>query len=180
MNSTANYSVQPGLGVWAIPIRWEAFQSIGKRSQAHFNGSYLITPSETNGVANTPPPGFPAPAPQNAFVSAADEYLVQIGTAYSFVKIKGLTGTFGLRDEGVPAHDRIGGNEGFRRPGYAISLEPGFIYLFQKGNDLFTANIDRAIDRNREPSVPDMQLGGHGGDAGFADWLWLASFTHRF
>jgi hypothetical protein len=48
-----------------------------------------------------------------------------------------------------------------------------------KGHDLITANIDRAVYRNRIASVPDLQLGQHG-DAAFADWLWLASFQHRF
>ncbi len=180
VNSTADYSIQPGIGSWAIPIAWSSFQTLGKATQLYFNGSYLITPAETNGVANLPPPGFPPPAPQNAYVSVADEYLLQPGVAYSFVSIPGLTATFGLRDEGVPAHDLIGGNEGFRRPGYAVSLEPGAQYSFHHGSDLLTANVDRALYRNRVPSVPDMQLGGKGGDAAFADWVWLASFSHRF
>lgn len=179
VNSTADYSVQPGLGGWGIPVTWQAFQSIGQRIQFYLNGSYLITPQETNGVVNAPPPGFPAPAPQNALISIADEYLLEPGFAYSLASVHGLTVTGGLREEGVPAHDLIGGNEGFRRPGYAVSLEPGILYSFHKGSDLVIANIDRAIYRNRLASVPDLQLGAHG-DAAFADWLWLASFTHRF
>jgi hypothetical protein len=180
VTATADYSIQPGIGVWAIPASISAFQSLNRSMQVYLNGSYLVTPSETNGVANASPPGFPAPAPQNAFVSAADEYLGQFGVSYSFDHVHGLTGSLGIRQEGVPAHDLIGGNEGFRRPGYAVSLEPGVIYTMHNGHDYLTANIDRAFYRNRIPSVPDMQLGGHGGDAAFADWLWLASFTHRF
>ena len=179
VNATADYSIQPGIGVWAIPISVESFQVLSKATQIYFNGSYLITPSETNGVANASPPGFPAPAPQNAFVSAADEYLLQAGVAYMVAKVHGLSVTGGLRKEGVPAHDLIGGDEGFRRPGYAVSLEPGAIYSMHGGHDLITANIDRAVYRNRIASVPDLQLGTHG-DAAFADWLWLASFQHRF
>ncbi len=175
---TADYSVQPGIGVWAIPFAVESFQAISKSTQAYFNGSYLVTPSETNGVANVSPLGTPEPT-QDAKVSAADEYLLQAGFAYMVAKVHGVTVTGGLRKEGVPAHDLIGGNEGFRRPGYAVSLEPGIIYSMKNGHDLITANIDRAIYRNRIASVPDMQLGGHG-DAAFADWLWLASFQHRF
>jgi hypothetical protein len=177
--STADYSIQPGIGVWAIPTSISAFQSITPSLQAYFNGSYLVTPSEGNGVENSSPAGFPPPAPQNSFVSAADEYLGQAGLAYSFAAVKGLTGSLGLRQEGVPAHDLIGGNEGFRRPGYSVALEPGVIYTMHNGRDYFTANIDRAVYRNRIASVPDLQLHGHG-DAAFADWLWLASFTHRF
>jgi hypothetical protein len=179
VNATADYSVQPGIGVWAIPISVESFQALNNEIQIYFNGSYLITPAETNGVANSAPPGFPPPASQNAFVSAADEYLLQAGIGYMVAKVHGLTVTGGLRKEGVPAHDLIGGNEGFRRPGYAVSLEPGVIYSFHGGHDLITANIDRAIYRNRIASVPDLQLGQHG-DAAFADWLWLAGFQHRF
>jgi hypothetical protein len=179
INATADYSIQPGIGVWAIPVSVASFQAISKSTQAYFNGSYLVTPSETNGVANASPPGFPAPAPQNAQVSAADEYLLQLGVAYSVAKVHGLTVTGGLRKEGVPAHDLIGGDEGFRRPGYAVSLEPGVLYSMHGGHDLITANIDRAVYRNRIASVPDMELHTHG-DAAFADWLWLASFQHRF
>jgi hypothetical protein len=179
VNATADYSIQPGIGVWAIPISVESFQVLSKATQVYFNGSYLITPAETNGVANASPPGFPPPAPQNAFVSAADEYLLQAGFGYTVAKVHGLTVTGGLRKEGVPAHDLIGGDEGFRRPGYAVSLEPGVIYSMHGGHDLITANIDRAVYRNRIASVPDLELGQHG-DAAFADWLWLASFQHRF
>jgi hypothetical protein len=179
VNATADYSIQPGIGVWAIPVSVESFQVLSKATQIYFNGSYLVTPSETNGVANSSPPGFPPPAAQNAFVSAADEYLLQAGVAYMVAKVHGLSVTGGLRKEGVPAHDLIGGSEGFRRPGYAVSLEPGVIYSMHGGHDLITANIDRAVYRNRIASVPDLQLGTHG-DAAFADWLWLASFQHRF
>ena len=178
INTTADYSIQPGLGVWAIPLTVQSFQAISHSTQAYFNGSYLATPAETNGVANVSPLGTPEPA-QDAQVSAADEYLMQAGIAYMVEKVPGLTVTGGLRKEGVPAHDIIGGNEGFRRPGYAVSLEPGVLYSIHGGKDLISANIDRALYRNRVASVPDMQLGTHG-DAAFADWLWLAGFQHRF
>lgn len=179
VNATADYSIQPGIGVWALPVSVESFQAINKVMQVYFNGSYLLSTKETNGVANSSPPGFPPPAPQNSFVAAADEYLLQAGVSYMVAKIHGLSVTGGLRKEGVPAHNLFTDNEGFRRPGYAVSLEPGVIYSMHGGHDLITANIDRAIYRNRIPSVPDLQLGQHG-DAAFADWLWLASFQHRF
>jgi hypothetical protein len=178
-NYTADYSIQPGLGVWAIPFTVESFQALNKSTQVYFNGSYLVTPSENNGVRNVNPPGFPAPAKQNAYISAADEYLLQAGVGYMVASVHGLTVTGGLRKEGVPAHDLIGGSEGWRRPGYAVSLEPGVLYAMKGGHDVITANIDRAIYRNRIASVPDLELGTHG-DAAFADWVWLASFRHRF
>jgi hypothetical protein len=177
-NNTADYSIQPGIGVWAIPVAVSSFQTLSHNTQVYFNGSYLVTPAGTNGVANVSPLGTPEPA-QDAKISAADEYLMQLGVAYSVERVKGLTVTGGLRKEGVPAHDLVGNDLGFRRPGYAVSLEPGVIYSMKGGKDLITANIDRALYRNRIASVPDMQLHTHG-DAAFADWLWLASFQHRF
>jgi hypothetical protein len=179
VNATADYSVQPGIGVWAIPVSLQSFQAINKSLQAYFNGSYLVSTKESNGVANSSPPGFPAPAPQNAKIAAADEYLLQLGVAYMVERVHGLTVTSGLRREGVVAHNLFTDNEGFRRPGYAVSFEPGVLYSMHHGHDLISANIDRAIYRNRIASVPDMQLNTHG-DAAFADWLWLAGFQHRF
>jgi hypothetical protein len=58
-----------------------------------------------------------------------------------------------------------------------LSLEPGFQYA-RKGN-VFSFNIARAILRDRTRSVPDRMTGAHG-DAAFADWVWLASYSYRF
>lgn len=179
IDSTADYSIQPGTGGWGIPITWASFQDLGSRAQLYFNGSYLITPQETNGVLNASLPGFPPKPPQEQSISISDEYLMEAGVAFPIQSVKGLTLTFGPRDEGVPAHDVIGGSEGWRRPGYAISIEPGFQYVFHNGSDLITGTVGRAFYRNRTRSMPDTQLGTHG-DAAFADYVWLASFSHRF
>lgn len=179
IDSIADYSIQPGTGGWGIAVNWASFQNLGSSAQLYFNGNYLITPQETNGVPRTQLPGLPPAPPQEQFISISDEYLMEAGVAFPIQRIKGLTFTFGPRDEGVPAHDLLGGSEGWRRPGYAVSLEPGFQYVFHEGNDLVTGSVGRAIYRNRTRSVPDTQLGTHG-DAAFADYVWLASFSHRF
>lgn len=178
-DNIADYSIQPGIGVWAIPVSWVSFQSLNSQVQLYFNGSYLMTLQDSNGVPNPPLPGFPPRPPQEAFVSPGDEYLVQAGVSYSFKSLPGLSLTFGPRDEGVRSHDLLTSNQGWRRPGFAISLEPGFQYLFHHGNDLISASIARALYRDRTRSVPDIELGTHG-DAAFADYVWLASFVHRF
>jgi hypothetical protein len=172
-DNIADYSIQPGIGVWGLPISWVSFQSLNSQVQVYFNGSYLATLQESNGV----PTGHSDPL--TAYVSPGDEYLLQAGISYSFKSIRGLAFTFGPRDEGVRSHDFFTRNIGWRRPGFAISLEPGFQYLFNHGNDLITGSIARAIYRNRTRSVPDIIEGTHG-DAAFADYVWLASFVHRF
>jgi hypothetical protein len=85
--------------------------------------------------------------------------------------------TFGPRWEGVPAKDLIGDSLGFRRPGYAVSLAPGFQYV--RGRSLLTVEVGKAILRDRTRSLPDRISGTHG-DAAFADYVWLASYSYRF
>ena len=70
----------------------------------------------------------------------------------------------------------MGNDLGFRRPGFAVSLAPGFIYV--RGTSMLTASVGKALYRDRTRSVPDILLGTHG-DAAFADYVWFASYTYR-
>lgn len=168
-----DYSIQPGTGGYGIALQWVAYKNV-KSTQLYFNGSYLVTPDNTNSVLRST---SATANPNTAYNSITDQYLIQAGVAVPVSKVPGLTVTFGPRDEGVPARDLIGKSLGFRRPGYAISLEPGVQYY--RGSSVFSASFGRAIYRNRTRSVPDILSGGHG-DAAFADWVWLASYTFRW
>jgi hypothetical protein len=89
-----------------------------------------------------------------------------------------LSATFGPRDEGVPADNLFpNSNAGFRRPGYAVTAGPGAQY--SRGANIFTAGIFKAVHRDRTASYPDQVYHSHG-DAAFAQYVWLASYTHRF
>jgi hypothetical protein len=171
----ADYSIQPGTGGWGIVFGWNAFQDVGSRGQVYFNGSYLATPQNTTGVLRNPT--AKTQDPLSEYASISDEYLLQAGVAYVVESVKGLALTFGPRDEGVPVRDLIGQSLGFRRPGFAISLEPGVDYV--RGAQMFTASIGRALYRDRSRSVPDLMENKHG-DAAFADWVWFAGYVHRF
>ncbi len=59
----------------------------------------------------------------------------------------------------------------------AVSLETGLQYV--RGKQLFTATVAKAILRDRTQSYPDTVYGTHG-DAAFADYVWLASYSVRF
>jgi len=83
----------------------------------------------------------------------------------------------------VPVRDLIGGSEGFRRPGFAVSIEPGLVYA-RKG---WTASLSApvALYRAREKSVPDNELEvlkgkPQHGDAAFADFMILGSIAKSF
>ncbi|MEJ7768123.1 MAG: hypothetical protein WKF89_09945 [Chitinophagaceae bacterium] len=75
--------------------------------------------------------------------------------------------------ECVPVHDLAGGNNGFRRPGYVVSAEPGLSYQLKKLTAL--AAVPVALVRSRTQSVPDKirtritEVRAQG-DAAFADY----------
>jgi len=67
----------------------------------------------------------------------------------------------------------IGGNNGFRRPGYVISVEPVVAYKIKR-TQLYVS-VPFAIERNRTQSVPDKirsaKTGVYAqGDAAFSDY----------
>jgi hypothetical protein len=169
-----DYSIQPGSGGYGLAMQWQGFKNLGRSTQLYGNGSYIATPQNTNGTLRSL---TATTNPLTMYNSISDQYLVEAGLAHSLRAVRGLTLTFGPRWEGVPARDLIGKNLGFRRPGYALSLAPGVEYA-RKGH-VITAQVGKAILRDRTVSVPDSMSGTHG-DAAFADYVWLASYSHRF
>ena len=169
-----DYSIQPGQGGWGLPLQWSAYAN-ALNSQFYFNGSYLGMLADINGVLRS---ATLNPVTLTQYNAITDEYLLEAGVAHPIRKIRGLTLTFGPRMEGVPSRNLFptGKDLGFRRPGFAISAEPGIQYA-RHGNVL-TLTIARAIYRDRTRSVPDILTDGHG-DAAFANWVWLASYSFR-
>ena len=93
-------------------------------------------------------------------------------------RLKGLSATLAARDEGVPAYNLFPvSNDGFRRPCFAVTAGPGGEY--SRGTNTLTAGVYKAIHRDRTSSYPDSVYHTHG-DAAFAQYVWLASVTHRF
>ena len=83
----------------------------------------------------------------------------------------------GGRIEGVPVRDLIGKSDGFRRPGYAVSVEPSL--SFSRGAHTFSLAVPVAVYRNRQRSVADLISGG-AGDAAFADYIILVGYWRKF
>ena len=171
-NTLVDYSIQPGSGGYGMVFGWQAFKNLGSAAQVYFNGSYIATPQNTNGVVRST-----TALPLLREVSISDQYLLEAGVAVPLGKVRGLSVRVGPRWEGVPAKDLIGDNDGFRRSGYAVSLETGLQYA--RGRHLVAGSVGKAILRDRTRSYPDRVYGNHG-DAAFADYLWLASYSVRF
>lgn len=174
---TVDQSIQPGDGGWGYVLDGQAFTRLGNFTP-YFSGSYLFNPRGTNGVTTW---RFPSTTNKAAryekVMSVADQYLARLGTMIAIPDMDGLAFGIGGRIEGVPVRDIIGSDRGFRRPGFAISAEPQLVYAHEK--DVYSLSVPYALYRNRQRSVADQKAGTHG-DAAFADYMILFSWSRRF
>lgn len=171
VNATADQSVQIGDGGTGFAVDLQAFHPGPFTMMMYFNAVYLFNPRNTNGVSTF------RSRPGETVMSVSDQYLYRGGVSRAVPKVRGLFVSFGGRMEGVPVRDAIGRSDGFRRPGYAISADPGFMY--SRWGSVWSVSIPVAIERNRKRSVPDYRNGIHG-DAAFADYSVIVGFSRRF
>jgi hypothetical protein len=170
---TVDQSVQPGDGGFGVILDFSGFRLLGAGNEwaAYASGAYLINPEGTNGVHTF------RNAPGEEIMSIADQYIFRLGAIAGPESWKGLSVGLGGRLEGVPVHDLIGSSAGFRRPGYAVSVEPSVTWT--RGPHTLSLAVPIAVQRNRQRSVPDLARGSHG-DAAFADYVVLAGYWRRF
>lgn len=175
---TVDQSIQPGDGGTGVITEANGFYNFTPRAGIYGNVFYLFNPREQNGV-----PTYRS-STYEAIMSVADQYMARAGFNYGFSgKLKGFSASLGGRLEGIPVHDAVGGSEGFRRPGYIISAEPGITYTTPKAT--FYAAVPVALVRNRTQSVPDIEATAKTGkytqgDAAFADYVINIGCSFRF
>ena len=178
VTAPVDYSIQPGNGGWGLVMQWNGYRRVGKSLTFYTDGDYIATQGGTNGVQRGAT--LSTTQPLNNYVAISDQYLLEAGVAFPLhiSHVKALSATFGPRDEGVPAYNLFpNSNAGFRRPGFAVTAGPGAQYA--RGSNSLTAGVYKAVHRDRTGSYPDSVYGTHG-DAAFAQYVWLASLTHRF
>lgn len=177
-------SIQPGDGGWGLITEIDASRKIHGDFSAYLSAMYMFNPRNTNGtLRRSTPYTIPAtgePIARSNELSVSDQYLWRLGAAFSR---NGIQASLGARMEGIPAEDLLGKSQGFRRPGYIISFEPGFFY--STGPHAFGVTLPIAMKRARTRNVIDKAQGYDletgkpiNGDAAFADWL--VSFTYVY
>jgi hypothetical protein len=164
-------SIQPGDGGYGAILELQAFTVLLEDLTLYGQGTYLFNPRNTNGVETG------RSRESESEMSVADQYVARLGVALPLFPEQGLSLALGGRVEGVPVRDLIGDSDGFRRPGYAVSVEPSII--FTSGPHTFSVAVPFAVYRNRQKSVPDQRDNTHG-DAAFADYLILVNYSFRF
>ncbi len=174
LTTVVDYSIQPGQGGWGIPLAWGSYKN-WRSNQFYFNGSYTMMTKDLGALRTNVTPN---PQTLTQYFAVSDQYLMEGGVAHPISRVHGLTVLFGPRMEGVPARNLLptGDSLGFRRPGFAVSVEPGVQYA--RNGNVLSITIARAVFRDRTRSVPDVLTGGHG-DAAFANWVWLANYQFR-
>jgi len=173
VHRNVDQSIQPGDGAWGFALSAQAYQRLNAAFSLYATGFYLVNPKETNGTRSTSAVTSPT-----AYYSVADQFQARAGVNYLVAARHSITGSLGLRIEGVPSSDLIGGDAGFRRPGYVVSVEPG-ISAAVTTRDFVTLSVPYVVQRNRTISYADKISGGHG-DAAFADFLINIGYTRRW
>jgi hypothetical protein len=177
LHQPVDESIQLGIGGWGIPFEFYGFANLTSNLQAYAEGFYSVTPQGTNGIPTN------RSNPYEAVISVADSYMSRVGASYTVLPQQHMSVSLGARIEGVPVRDLVGSSNGFRRPGYAVSIEPGV--SCQLGSWALSLYTPVAVYRNRLQSVADQQLTAatgvyQHGDAAFADFSIITSVAKRW
>jgi hypothetical protein len=157
-----------GNGGWGITLDIFAYREIAPRLNGFLNGFYTITPEEK----------YSPTASLDGDYSIGDSYMARGGVEYLVWPKLSLSFSLAGRIEGVPVNDLVGGSDGFRRPGYAVSIEPGISMAVKSWS--FSLNTPVALYRNRQQSVPEKAAGIPPVAAGFADFVVTFNVMKRF
>lgn len=171
---TVDQSIQPGDGGFGVIFDFQGYRSwMDHRVTLYGSAFYLANPEGTDKV-----PTYRSREPEK-YMSIPDRYVARVGTIFSGPGWKGWSAGIGGRIEGVPVHDLFGSSKWFRRPGYTVSAEPSFSWT--GGKHAIGVAVPIALQRDRQRSVPDRIVGGgRHGDAAFADWSLIATWSVRF
>lgn len=159
-------AIMPGDGGTAILVGFQAFRLLRNQlplihgGTVYASGNYMINPRNTN---NTPSMVSSLGVPVNAFFanrlvnSVADSYNAMVGIAlrvpgtWQHKDLKGMRFRIEGHCEGLNSKDLIGGNSGFRQPGYTLSLSPGF--TFARKNDTVMVDVPIVFNRHINPGA---------------------------
>jgi len=160
--------IELGDGGWGVLLQTQMYRRVYKSLYAFGQGWYLITPKDTTNVIS-PYPNVP--------LSVPDIYSMRVGGASSVKGVRGLSANLGMRIDGIPVSDWIGGSNGFRRPGYSLYLDPGVSYAFRQST--LTLNVPFMVYQDFMRSNVDVQLNRPGG-GDLAKYLILVQYSVRF
>jgi hypothetical protein len=160
-------SAQLGTGGWALLLRAQGTAQIDGPLFAYGSGYYGMSLREHTEVLNL-----------GALRGVPDTYSGRLGAAYLLRGLQGVVVSLGGRINGVTVKDLVGGGDLYwRRPGYAIYVEPGLTWT--RGPNMASLSAPVRVYANKLDSLLDLSLDRKIG-ASFASYLILASYARRF
>lgn len=175
-------SIQLGDGGTGFTAELNSYYNFSHKVGVYGNLFYLVNPREQNGVSTARGGTSNTTAIQyfTSTMSVPDQYMARGGVNYMADQ---FTFSGGIRIEGIPSSDLVGGDKGFRRPGMVIAAEPVIAYQAKKINVYVSVPV--ALQRNRTQSYSDkLRTAATGtkvqGDAAFADYSINAGLSFRF
>ncbi|MDB5136442.1 MAG: hypothetical protein JWP37_3045 [Mucilaginibacter sp.] len=174
-------SIQLGDGGTGVSLEINAYYNLTHKFGFYGNFFYLANPRDVNGTPRSATPANALTVATTGDIeSVPDQMLIRAGASLA---VKRFDFSLGFRDDCLPVHDLLGNSDGFRRPGYILSAEPGITYRFK--NIAIYGFVPIAIIRDRTQSVPDIRTTNatevftHG-DAAFADYVVNIGITVKF
>jgi len=162
-------SIQPGDGSLGFIVQSQVYRELRPQLTAYASGSYLVSPKKKTNV--------PSPLP-GVTLSVPDVYSARLGVAYALPSKTGTSANLGLRIDGIPLRDVVGGGDaGFRRPGHTLYLDPGLAMRVRKQE--FTLSVPIRLSQNFSRSLIDRERNFRGG-GDLADYLIFAGYSVRF
>ena len=161
-------SIQLGDGGVGVVFQVQGYRRIKGGASGYFYGWYLLTPREKTEVAS-PLTGVP--------LSVPDVYSIRSGISTTLSRKHGVAASLGPRLDGIPLRDLVGGNSGFRRPGYSLYLDPGVVVTRKRST--WSVNVPVRVHQDFQRSLADIQRGSSGG-GDLAKYLLLVGYSVRF
>lgn len=152
-SGTVQHPVHPGIqmgdGGWGIMVQAQAFSRLAGRLSGYVFGSYMLSPRNTSEVTFTPV--------SVSHLSVPDVYHARLGLALAVLPRQGLSASLGLRTDGIPVRDLIGGSDGFRASARSVFIDPGLSLSI--GQNDFTLSVPIRVHGEfyRGQPLPDGQ-----------------------
>ena len=161
-------SIELGDGGLGLVLQGQAFRRLPGDLVGYFTGSYLINPRNQTDVLRKPD--------SLTRISVSDVYSARAGVGRG-TPVRGLSVAVGARIDGIPYHDLLGRNDGFRRPGYVVFLDPAITYEW--GTNALTVGLPiRAAERLATQATVQAS-GGSIGSGDLAKVVLFISFSRR-
>jgi len=153
--AAVNPSIQLGDGGTGIITELNTFYILNAARTLSLYGNfyYMANPREQNGTAITNgrvPPRIDS-ITNNIVLSVPDQFSIRGGAT---LNTKNWSFSGGVRYDGTPVNDLLGGSEGVRRAGYNFSIEPGVVYKI-KGATIYTY-VPIIVGRETKQTVSDL------------------------